>query len=107
MALLLLAVVLAIVLGNFHVVSGAPGLLVSRTHFGGEDAFASISDCTDRPWMSAVAEHGPLCRALQKAGLLESDFEMQERVRQEVLQESQRITDEIMKQQQELLRQYQ
>ncbi len=71
-------------LGNFHVVSGAGArIFIPRVSFGLEDMFGSVSDCTSSPWVVATAQHGKLCRALQDAGMLESDFDRQARIREE------------------------
>jgi len=70
-ALLTLLVVAAfLVLGNFHIVSGAPYFLVERDHFGFSDTFASVSDCTSGPKFIAMAMHPSLCAALLRDGIV-------------------------------------
>lgn len=43
--LLVLIALVIFALGEYHVVSGAPGLLVKRVSFGFSDTFASVDDC--------------------------------------------------------------
>jgi hypothetical protein len=81
--LVVLAVVVVLVLGNYHVVSGAPTLLVARPYFGFSDMFASARMCTSMPWIIAKAQHPSLCLALQEAGLIESDDAFQSRIKRE------------------------
>ena len=91
------AVVIAIFLflGNFRIVSGAG--VVSRQYFGFDDMFASVGDCTTAPWLVASAQHGKLCSDLQAAGILESDAAMEDRTRREILDEAEKIQEELMR----------
>jgi hypothetical protein len=99
-------VLLAVGLGNFHVVSGAEGrVFVKRVSFGYEDSFGSVSDCTSGPWVVAAAQHGKLCRALQDAGILESDADRDARVQREVQQQMERIQADVQRQTDAMMRQ--
>lgn len=81
--LLLLAVLLVLLFGNYHIVSDSGSLLVKRPYFGFSDIFASAKVCTSGPWIIAKAQHPSLCLALQNAGLIESDAAFQSRVKSE------------------------
>jgi hypothetical protein len=87
------------------VVSGADGkVLIKRLSFGYEDAFGSVSDCTAVPWIAALARHGKLCRALQEAGILESDEAREDRMRSEIDQEMKATQKEIAEQMEKVQR---
>ena len=71
--LVLLVVACIVVLGNFHVVSGSPKLLVKRTSFGFSDAFASVDACTSGPKLIVMSLHPSLCNALIREGFIGDD----------------------------------
>lgn len=81
--LLLILVAVGLFLGNYHVVSDAPNLILKRPYFGFSDMFASAKVCTTGPWILAKTQHPSLCLAAQNAGLIETDDQFERRVKQE------------------------
>ena len=70
--LLILLVAVIFTLGEYHVVSGTPGLLVKRTSLGFADAFASVEDCVG-PRLFVFIAHPSLCAALERDGVIGSN----------------------------------
>ena len=98
--LLLLLVVLVLAMGKIRVVSGTESFLIPRGSFGYSDMFASVDACTSGPWIAVAATHGPLCKDLQAAGILESDEAREKRIRRDMdqrMEEARRRMDAIMR----------
>ncbi len=94
--LFLLILFLAILVGNIHVVSqDGTYKIVNRSKFGFSDFWASVEDCTGVPWIVAQTNHGELCRALQKAKLIESDAARERRLETEFSQKMEHHQREI------------
>jgi hypothetical protein len=56
--------------GTYRIVSGVPGLLVRRSALGFDDVIASVDGCTVSPRNPVVDTNRPLCRDLERAGVL-------------------------------------
>ncbi len=67
----LLVIIAAIILGQYHIVSGTPSPLVKRPYFGFSDIYGSIDECTGVPYIVAINNHQSLCKALMAEGYLE------------------------------------
>lgn len=87
----LLVIVAAIILGQYHIVSGTPSPLVKRPYFGFSDIYGSIDECTNVPYIIAMNNHQSLCKALQEAGFLESDEQRNFRIKSEIQIQSEDI----------------
>jgi len=68
---ILLVIIVAIVVGQYHIVSGVPGIFVKRPYVGFSDIYGSIEECTDVPYIVAVNHHQSLCTALLNEGYIE------------------------------------
>src|SRR6056297_3495665 len=86
-AVSLIVLSLFVIFGNYHLVPDTNKLLVERPYFGFSDTIGSVNACTDVPYFVAVSKHASLCKALQKAGYLESDEEREQRIKKEVEEE--------------------
>lgn len=56
--------------GSYRFVTGVPGLLVRRTALGFDDIIASADACTASSKNTVVDTNRPLCKDLDRAGLL-------------------------------------
>jgi len=56
--------------GSYRFVSGVPGLLVRRSTLGFDDVIASVDACTASSRNAMVDTNRPLCKDLDRAGLL-------------------------------------
>jgi predicted nucleic acid-binding Zn ribbon protein len=96
-----LAFVLVLVAGNFHVLTGKDvGLsLVLRESFGYSEIFVDADTITGMPWIAAKARYPLGCRLLQRKGIIESDEQMAQRLRdaaQQRMEEAQKRVQEVL-----------
>ena len=77
--------------GKFHVVqsSTAPIRLLPKVHFTISETFVSLDAITSQPSFMASAQHPLAVKALQRAGILESDEAHEERAQAELQAEMQ------------------
>lgn len=79
-----LLVVAAIILSQYHLVTGTTTIFIKRPYMGFSDMVANIDECMGIPYIVAMANHQSLCKALQAAGYLESDEMRQQRATDEI-----------------------
>lgn len=73
-----------LILGNYHIVLDTQEGFIKRPYFGFSDIIGEIDTCTEIPYFVAISQHASLCRALQKAGYLESEEARESRIKKEV-----------------------
>lgn len=90
---------LALVLGNFHIITGKNvGLkIATRESFGFSEILVNADTITSIPIIAAVMKYPLGVHILQRDGYIESFDDMQKRVMDEVMEQSTEAMDEAMK----------
>jgi hypothetical protein len=91
------SVVLVGLLGSLHVVEYQNGVsLIPKVHWTLAETFVSLDAITGMPWIAARTRWPLACKALQKAGMLESDEAFEQRIQEEterkIREEMQRLS---------------
>jgi len=86
-------VVLLVFVGNVHVITGGNGglSLASRESFGFSEMFVNVDEITGMPWIAAKSRFPLGCALLQRKGIIESDEQMEQRIRDK----AQKAIDEV------------
>jgi hypothetical protein len=81
--LLTVPVLVVLIVGNFHVVTGSDAgmRVVHRDSSSFSEFFVDADAITGMPWIAARSRYPLGCKVLQREGLIESDSEFQERMR--------------------------
>lgn len=91
---LLLGVVLF--LGNYHIVTSEDGTtLVHKVEFTFAEPFVSVSAITGMPFIQAKEKYPLGVKALQRAGILETDEEFDRRIEEETQRKIREATDDF------------
>ncbi len=80
------AIVAALILGNFHVMSGSDyrgAKMLPKASFGYAETFVNTDEIIGVPMFVAMAQHPLGVKALVRAGYLESPEQVQRRVQEE------------------------
>lgn len=82
-------VVLIILAGNFHIVTGSSinFRIIRKASFSFDETFVNLDKITNMPLIFAKSQYPLSIKALQDAGILETDVQFEERSQQKVQQE--------------------
>jgi len=90
-----ISVCVILILGNYHIVLDTREVFIKRPYWGFGDIIGTIDTCTEIPYLVAMTKHASLCRALQRAGYLESEEAREKRIKKEVKTELEQVQKQI------------